>query len=261
MVIQKPLPVGEVDADHQRAGFVLAHDDPVIDIPGRPPGMPLAGAPGQRGRYGVDLVESHATHCARAGPAGEVSGAAYAKMTLMGTNDAVLDWLLTGDVAVQFQARRDLLGEHRPDLQARIGQEGDGATLLAARGADGRWGCGFYQPKWTSSHYTLLELRNLGLPQDDHRCRETVALIGLETGADGGVNPAGTVTNADVCVNGMFLSYAAYFGADAGLLGSVVDFLLAEELPSGGFNCRSNRAHHARVRVASVHTTLSVIEG
>ena len=59
---------------------------------------------------------------------------------------------------------------------------------------------GFYQPKWTSSHYTLLELKNLGLSRRHPSARDTVALI-LETekGQDGGLNPSSTVMQSDAC--------------------------------------------------------------
>ena len=60
-------------------------------------------------------------------------------------------------------ATRDLLGHEDASLQARIATEGIGAALLAARGQEGHWGRGFYQPKWTSSHYTLLQLSQIGL--------------------------------------------------------------------------------------------------
>ncbi len=40
------------------------------------------------------------------------------------TDDRLIDWLLAGDVAIQYQARRDLLDEERPDLRARIAAEG-----------------------------------------------------------------------------------------------------------------------------------------
>ena len=127
----------------------------------------------------------------------------------------VVDWLLGGDVAVAFQTARDLLGQDRPELQARIATEGHGAALLAARGANGHWGRGFYQPKWTSSHYTLLELKNLGLPPGTEPARETVQLIlRREKSRDGGLNPTATVAWSDACVNGMALGYSAYFGAE-----------------------------------------------
>ena len=76
-------------------------------------------------------------------------------------DSTILDWLLSGDVALQYQASRDLLGEDRPDLRARIATEGWGARLLACRNDDGSWGERFYQPKWTSTHYTLLDLKTL----------------------------------------------------------------------------------------------------
>jgi hypothetical protein len=87
------------------------------------------------------------------------------------------DWLLAGDVSVQFQTSRDLLNRDTPELQARISEEGDGAALLSARCENNHWGHGFYQPKWTCSHYTLLELKNLALSQNNSAARETVQLI------------------------------------------------------------------------------------
>lgn len=174
-------------------------------------------------------------------------------------DDDVVRWLLDGDVAVAFQARRDLLGRYDVGLQERIGREGIGAVLLSARGLDGQWGRGFYQPKWTSSHYTLLELKNMGLSRDHPVARETVALILRENkAADGGLNPAKTVVVSDACVNGMALGYASYFGAQEQLLTSVVDFLLDQRMTDGGFNCRRNRSG---ARHSSMHTTVCVLEG
>ncbi|MGV1007771.1 MAG: hypothetical protein ACOYBY_04075 [Dermatophilaceae bacterium] len=173
----------------------------------------------------------------------------------------LVDWLLGGDVAVAFQTARDLLGQDRPELQARIATEGHGAALLAARGANGHWGRGFYQPKWTSSHYTLLELKNLGLSPGCEPARETVQLIlRREKSRDGGLNPTATVAWSDACVNGMALGYSAYFGAEQEQLTSIVDFLLDQRVPDGGFNCRWNKRRRATTH-SSVHTTLSVMEG
>jgi len=173
--------------------------------------------------------------------------------------DPVLDWLLAGDVAIRYQVHRDLLGHDDEPLRRRIALEGDGAMLLAARGANGHWGRGFYQPKWTSSHYALLELKNLGLPQLTPAPRETAALIlAEEKGRDGGLNPSRSIPQSDVCVNGMALNYLSYFGAPADHLESIVDFILGQRMPDGGFNCRSNRSGATH---SSVHTSVSVIEG
>jgi len=174
-------------------------------------------------------------------------------------DDHLIDWLLAGDVAIQYQVRRDLLDEERPDLRARIAVEGWGAQFLAARHADGHWGRGFYQPKWISTHYTLLDLKHLGIAPDHAQIRESIGqILAQHKSADGGVNPAKTIANSDVCVNGMALNYAAYFGTPTAPLRSVVDFLIGVQMPDGGFNCESNQ--HGAIH-SSLHSTISVLEG
>jgi len=171
----------------------------------------------------------------------------------------LIEWLLEGDVSIQYQAHRDLLGEERPDLRQRIEQEGWGAAFLEKRRPQGHWGDRFYQPKWISSHYTLLDLKNLGISPEEPRIRESIQIV-LDTlkGPDGGVSPFTTDKKCDVCVNGMFLNYAAYFMMAEKDLRSIIDFLLAEHMPDGGYNCESNfkGAVHS-----SLHSTLCVLEG
>lgn len=174
-------------------------------------------------------------------------------------DDEVVAWLLEGDVAVQYRTWRDLLGRDDAPLRDRIATEGEGAALLAADGGSGHWGRGFYQPKWTSSHYTLLELANLGLGSGAPRARDVVGLIlEQEKGPDGGLDPSRPHRSSDACINGMALGYASHFGAGEEQLASVVDFLLAQRMGDGGFNCRLNRGG---ARHSSVHTTVCVIEG
>lgn len=172
---------------------------------------------------------------------------------------AVIDWLLEGDVAIQYQTHRDLLGQDRPDLRTLIAREGWGAQLLGLRNPKGHWGEAFYQMKWTSTHYTLLDLKNLAIAPNLAPVQETIAqVIQTHRGPDGGIVHATDAKKSDVCINGMFLNYAAYFGSNADDLRSVVDFLLTQHMPDGGWNCQSNR--RATVH-SSVHSTLSVLEG
>jgi hypothetical protein len=56
----------------------------------------------------------------------------------------------------------------------------------------------------------------------------------------------------------MSLNYAAYFGMPAEYLESIIDFLIANQMPDGGFNCQSNRRGTVH---SSLHSTLSVLEG
>ncbi len=171
----------------------------------------------------------------------------------------VIDWLLEGDVSIQYQVHRDLLENERPDLQERIAVEGWGAQFLRYRKKEGHWGQRFYQPKWISTHYTLLDLKNLSISQDIEVIRQSISqVLQNHISPDGGILPIGAEQKSDVCVNGMFLNYAAYFQSEEENLKSIVDFLLAEHMPDGGFNCESNR----RMAVhSSMHTTISVLEG
>jgi hypothetical protein len=170
-----------------------------------------------------------------------------------------IEWLLSGDVSVQYQTRRDLLNSDRSALRKRIAGEGWGARLLSLRRSDGHWGRAYYQPKWISTHYTLLDLKNLAVPPSTGPIQRTIEIVlENEKGADGGINPSATIKQSDVCMTGMFLNVASYFRADERQLRSIVDFILSQQLNDGGFNCQFNRSGAVH---SSLHSTLSVIEG
>jgi hypothetical protein len=65
--------------------------------------------------------------------------------------------------------------------------EGWGARLLAKQGRGGRWS-GFYTPKWTSATYTLMVLRDCGLPPNKRVRDACSSLIDAGIQPDGGVN-------------------------------------------------------------------------
>lgn len=173
--------------------------------------------------------------------------------------EILIPWLLEGDVSLQYQVYRDLLETERPDLRERIATEGWGVAFLAKRMPNGHWGQRFYQPKWISSHYTLLDLRHLCIAPDHPLiCASVEKIATEEKGHDGGINPAGSVRNSDVCINGMFLNYGCYFGVNAEKLTSVIDYLLSQHMSDGGFNCQLNRSGAVH---SSMHSTISVLEG
>jgi hypothetical protein len=174
-------------------------------------------------------------------------------------NDQIIQWLLEGDVSIQYQVHRDLLGVEKPELRERIASEGWGARFFQARHENGHWGRGFYQVKWISSHYSLLDIRNLCFPADHPQINESIAIILRDRKAeDGGINPAVTIEQSDVCINGMFLNYACYFKTAETGLHSIVDFVITQHMPDGGFNCNYNQqgAIHS-----SLHSTISILEG
>jgi hypothetical protein len=172
----------------------------------------------------------------------------------------IIDWLLKGDVSIQYQVYRDLLGIEKRQLQDRIDTEGWGKQFLNKRQSTGHWGMKFYQPKWTSTHYTLLDLRNLNLNPDHKQVKDTINMVlDSHKAKDGGIKLGPSTSEySDVCVNGMFLNYASYFKAEEQKLISIVDSILNEIMPDGGFNCRTTRSG---ARHSSLHTTISVLEG
>lgn len=177
----------------------------------------------------------------------------------MKTTDETISWLLQGDVSIVFQAWRDLLHEEKPVLRRRIEKEGWGKTFLSLQHQDGHWGSGFYSPKWISTHYTLLDLRYLSISPNNPAIGKSVNhILRNEKGPDGGINPSGSISKSDVCINGMALNYCAYFQADEDLIKPVIDFILGSQMKDGGFNCHFNRKGAVH---SSLHSTLSILEG
>ncbi len=170
----------------------------------------------------------------------------------------VIDWLLTGDVSIQYQVYRDLLHEDRKELQQRIHNEGWCKHFLDLQKDDGHWALGWYRPKWTCTHYTLLTLKYLS-PIKEISSIQGIIESGLKNNfaKDGGIGFWGNHTYSDVCVNGMFLNYAAYFVKPDERFHILIDSLLKMQMKDGGWNCRFR---HGAVH-SSFHTTLAVLEG
>ena len=65
--------------------------------------------------------------------------------------DELISWLVSGDVTIQFQTKRDLM-ESTPleieKLQRQISLSGWGKAFMEIRDDDtGKWGNGWYSPK------------------------------------------------------------------------------------------------------------------
>jgi hypothetical protein len=170
----------------------------------------------------------------------------------------VLAWLLDSDPSIRWQVMRDV-ARSSPDAiaaeRARVATAGWGAELLDRQRADGQWGDGVAVPFWWSNMYTLVYLRDLGIdPANErtqlaiNRMRENVTWgpgFGDSPFFEGEVEP---------CINGRVVALGAYFGVRSDRL---VDRLLGEQLPDGGWNCDTERGS---VR-SSFHTTICVLEG
>jgi hypothetical protein len=175
----------------------------------------------------------------------------------------VIDWLLDSDPSIRWQVMRDLTHE-RADVidaeRARIATEGWGARLLALQAPDGRWGGRPWSQDWTDTFHVLELLRRFGLDPGSEQARRAVGLVRehvtwrdptFETPwadnrfFEGEVEP---------CINGNVVSTGAYFGVD---MTRLVDRLLGEQLPDGGWNCEVENG----AIVSSFGTTINVLEG
>src|SRR6266576_946986 len=175
----------------------------------------------------------------------------------------VIDWLLDSDPSIRWQVMRDLT--HEPaDVAAaersRIATEGWGARLLALQGPDGLWGGEAWSHDWTDTFHVLELLRRFGLDPESEQARRAIGLVRenvtwrneqFETPwadnrfFEGEVEP---------CINGNVVSTGACFGVD---MTPLVDRLLGEQLPDGGWNCEVERG----ATVSSFGTTINVLEG
>jgi hypothetical protein len=173
-------------------------------------------------------------------------------------NNDIIKWLLDGDPSIQFQTYRDLLGIEKRQLQNKIAVEGWGNEYLSRQNSNGHWGKAFYQPKWTSTHYTLLDLRNLNISPKVKAIQKIISAVLQKEMKHGYVKKYEMIVNTDMCINGMVLNYASYFKSKEELLKPIVDYLIDNQMTDGGFNCQSTRSGAVH---SSLHTTLSCLEG
>ena len=188
------------------------------------------------------------------------------RVILRPRTDRAIHWLLDGDPAIRWQTLRDLVGAAERTVERerrRVARDGWGARLLARQDPEGTWAGGrssdggLYSPKWISTTYTMLLLRDFGLPVNNRQARAACTLL-LDRGLqrDGGIN-YGWWGVSETCITGMVLSILTYFACDDDRLDTIADHLLEQQMPDGGWNCRRRfGATHS-----SVHTTISVLEG
>jgi hypothetical protein len=174
---------------------------------------------------------------------------------------SVSEWLLDSDPSIRWQVMRDLAGSPSEEVaaeRARVAIDGMGAKLLALQVADGRWGGATWNRGWNSTMHVLMLLRDLGLDPECHEARRAVGLVrdGVTWKGCGprecDANPF-FVGEVEPCINGQVAAVGAYFGQD---VRGLVDRLLSEQLPDGGWNCA---AADGSTR-SSFHTTICVLE-
>ncbi|MFN6119377.1 MAG: prenyltransferase/squalene oxidase repeat-containing protein [Actinomycetes bacterium] len=142
---------------------------------------------------------------------------------------APLDRLLTGDPSIRWQVTDDLLGlprEYVAAERARVATEGWGARLLAEQDPEGSWA---------------------GVRLHWERARRF----------DGGLTLAATVSEPGMCIAGMPIDLAVAFGLRDSRVDDAVEWLTAQQLADGGWNCLVIRRGSGH---GSFHTSITVLE-
>src|ERR1700693_3793942 len=174
----------------------------------------------------------------------------------------VIDWLLDSDPSIRWQVMRDLTdapAEEGAAERARVCTEGAGARLLALQADDGRWAGAAWNRGWDSTMHVLMLLRDLGLDPASDQARRAVDLV-RDRVTWNGCGPRECEGNTffqgeiEPCITGQVAAVGAYFGH---AVRGIVDRLLAEQLPDGGWNCE---AANGSMR-SSFNTTICVLEG
>lgn len=173
-------------------------------------------------------------------------------------DQVVIHWLLDSDPSIRWQVKRDLTGEsdeHVAAERSRVAVEGWGARLLSLQEPDGDWGGGpWVFQSWASTMETLMQLRDMGLDPASREARSAIQRVREQSdwGPHHGHSPF-FEGESEACINGRVLACGAYFGAASERL---VDRLLGEQLPDGGWNCEAPPS-----RRSSFNSTICVLEG
>jgi hypothetical protein len=177
------------------------------------------------------------------------------------STSSVIRWLLDSDPAIRWQTLRDLTDAPAGQVQAeraRVATEGIGARLLALQGADGRWGGAAWNRGWNSTMHALMLLRDFGLDPACAPAQRALALVRERVTWQGCGPPecdghAFFEGETEPCINGQVAAVGAYFGQD---VRGLVERLLDEQLPDGGWNCEAPE----RSSRSSFNTTICVLE-
>ncbi len=220
----------------------------------------IASGSGPVGRVGSVMSQPYGMHVKP--PAGTALEALCRRMTEH-LGMSVIDWLLDSDPSIRWQVMRDLTHEPADVIAAersRVATEGWGAQLLALQAPDGLWAGRPWSQDWTDTFHVLELLRRFGLDPESEQARRAVGLVRehvtwrvpeFETPwadnrfFEGEVEP---------CINGNVVATGSYFGVD---MTPLVDRLLGEQLPDGGWNCEVENG----ATVSSFGTTINVLEG
>lgn len=172
--------------------------------------------------------------------------------------DEIINWLMEGDASIKYQVSKDLLHEDRIVYERYyqdIYKSGWCKKLIDLwNPITKKWGEGIYGPKWISTTYTMLDLKNFCIDPSLDCYQQAATLLIEKLQVD--QRPRSEYP-LDLCICGMLLNLCCYGKLRHPSINTIVDTLLYYHMDDGGWNCLlSHSPHHS-----SLHTTINVLEG
>jgi hypothetical protein len=159
---------------------------------------------------------------------------------------SVREWLLGEDQpALRYLTLTELLGRPARDAEVRsarrqILRRGWAADILSERTAGGGWtdGSSQYRPKFTSTHWRMLVLSDLGVTRDDPPIRELAEFWMRGFAAKGGMLGGNSVGSPHYCVSANMARALIRLGfAEDPRVRRTLDWLVETADPKGGWSC------------------------
>jgi hypothetical protein len=178
----------------------------------------------------------------------------------MNPSPEIREWLLDGDSAIRWQTMQHLFDMAPSTVdreRAKVATTGWGRQLLDHQDPEGTFAGTLYSPKWISTTYSLLLLWRMGLPPTNPAGRKAVACLWDPVDTKAGVSLPNASYPPDICISAFWLTLAGYFRHEDPRVPAVVDWVLANQLSDGGWNCATVRTGSEH---SSFHTTIQVLE-
>lgn len=165
----------------------------------------------------------------------------------------IINWLKSGDSVITYLVDKYLYnqGVKHQDL----GYIDRYLSLFNQETSE--WGGGIYSPLWTSSHYTLLELKYMEISYN-HPFYQNATLKLLE-GLWFNQGKISKRRYQDMCMSAMLLSIVSYGKIISSKTTEIVDYILNHQMSDGGWNCAWDSTSNKSSK-SSFHTTISVLE-
>lgn len=171
----------------------------------------------------------------------------------------VIEWLKSDEIFTKYHVEKYLLEnyDYANKIRKDISASDFAKTIISRQDLKtSLWGDGIYSPKYTSTHYSLLILCELGIDLSETRYLNAIEILLKNLWYKDGV--VSSYRHQDMCVVGMMIRICSQAKMSDKRLFEMIDYVLDHKMSDGGWNCAWERRPYPKQ--SSLHTTLSVLE-